>query len=688
MNSSIAWPSNSLIQVLLILIGLLFLYGLSLAWRSLMAIRTERRAAQELVKRKGLILDRDTIALQLGKANERLAGQLLLSMLRQQGLAFARPSDALDPVLDSAARVVAPARTVPNLLLLFGLIGTVVGLAYTLSSLGPQIQGAINAGDPKTVAQSLGTTLREMGGAFAGTLWGVTGAFILQAINAFTGIQAEQLAGDLDRVSMQFAPEIYPAGSEKQIASLHELLENSRQVLTDTKTEMANVSREFKLVLQEAGGIIKRSLDTLDSSSKEISKALQQASGDVRQSSEHLTGAVNSIKGHQEDFRNIYSAFSDMFDRSMKALKLHSDGELKEIRELQTAFGNSGSQIVQEIFKASEKLDQVSQALAMSESAYVLGTHDVTTSIKAGFDHLDTRLGDTLKTYTTEVTSVSSSLDGLRETLNTAQHASVSLERTLRAKDDAEHTRLKDQLQSEQILMLATARLTTSLDQLSPLLTTLHPGPETLVEALSARQEKLVGDWRSQQEKVDSMMLKATLDTHERLETLLGALGTRVDQAAQLQQTVGQDVHAQTRELVLLGNGMLDQLTNQAEQLQQRFGEANSRQLTLEKTVDTHQSTIGEISQTMKDVLSRIDRQLEFQEQRGTQTGSEQQALRTVLEQNRESALQLTRILETLPVRMQTAELVQSQTELASTMGRLLGGLERDLQAQQEGQPA
>jgi chromosome segregation ATPase len=184
------------------------------------------------------------------------------------------------------------------------------------------------------------------------------------------------------------------------------------------------------------------------------------------------------------------------------------------------------------------------------------------------------------------------------------------------------------------------------------------------------------------------MMLRATLDTHERLETLLGALGTRVDQAAQRQQAVGQDVHAQTRELVLLGNGLLDQLTRQTEQLQLRFGEVGSRHPTLEKTVDTHQGTIGEINQTMKGVLDRIDRQIEFGERRRTETGSEQEALRTSLEQNRESALQLTQILEALPVRMQTAELVQSQTQLASTMGRLLGGLERDLQAQQGGQPA
>ena len=688
MNASIAWPGNPLIQGLLVLIGLLFLYGLSLSWRALTAVRAERRAARTLVDRKGLILDRDTLALQLGTDSQRLSGQLLYSMLRQQGLAFARPSDALEPLLDSAARIVAPARTVPNLLLLFGLIGTVVGLAYTLSSLGPQIQGAINAGDPKTVAQSLGLTLKEMGGAFAGTLWGVTTAFILQAINAFTGIQAEQLAGDLDRVSLHFAPEIYPAGSEKQIASLSDLVRRSEQFLAETQSKISDTSDKFARVLQEAGGVIQKSLETLEGTSKDISKALQQASGDVRQSSEHLTGAVNAIKGHQQDFRNIYSAFSDMFGQSMKALKLHSDGELKEIRELQTAFGNSGSQIVQEIFRASEKLDQVSQALAMSESAYLLGTHDVTTSIRAGFDHLDTRLGDTLKAYTTEVTSVSSRLDELKETLGASQEASTALERTLRAKDDAERTRLKDQLQSEQVLMLATARLTTSLEQLSPVITALHDSPDRLAEALGARQEKLAGEWRKQQEQVDSMMLRATLDTHERLETLFGALGTRVEQAAQLQQAVGQDVHARTRELVLLGNGLLDQLTQQTEGLQQRFGEVTSKQLTLEKTVDTQQAATGEISRALQDLLSHLNRQIEVEEHRHSETGPEQAALRTALEQNRESALELKRALEALPEQMQTAELVQSQTQLASTMGRLLGGLERDLQAQQEGQPA
>ncbi|TSA82130.1 hypothetical protein FNU79_14010 [Deinococcus detaillensis] len=656
MNASIFWPSNPLIDVLLLLIAALFLYGLWLSLQALRTVKAERQAAQEIVKLPGLMLDPGSLVLQLGKNQDRLAGQLLRSMLDQQGLAFARPADVLEPVLDTAARLIAPARTVPNLLLLFGLIGTVVGLAYTLSSLGPQIQDAINAGDPKTVAQSLGVTLKQMGGAFAGTLWGVTTAFILQAINAVAGLQAEQLAGDLDRVSLQFAPMIYPASSEKQVASLSDLVRRSEVFLADTQSKIAATSEQFAQVLKDAGGVIQKSLETLEVTSKGISEALQRASSDVRQSSEHLTHAVNAIKDHQQDFRNIYSAFSEMFDKSMQALKLHSDGELKEIRELQAAFGNSGAQIVQEIFKSTEKMNQVSQDLARGEAAYLLGTQGVTTSIKAGFDHLGTQIGDTLSTYTREVNVVSSKLEGLQETLGASQTSTTSLERTLRAKDDAERTRMKDQLQSEQTLMVATARLTTTLEQLSPVMTRLQDSPNQLVEALSARQEQLAESWRNQQEHAQALLLRATLETHEHLEHLLGALGTRVEQAAQKQATEHED-QARVKELVLLATGQLDQLT--------------------------------ETNKAMRGISQQLQYQSEVAEQRRTQTDPEREALQGVLEHHRESALRVIHLLEALPGQLQTADLVHVQGQLTSTLDRLLASL-HDLPAHlpQEGQPA
>lgn len=704
MDVSLFWPANAqpLVKILLMLIGVLFLFGLALSLKSLALVAAERRAAQELSKRKGLMLDPLTVVIQLGESKHRLAGSLLLSMLQQQGLAFARPSDALEPVLDRAARLVTPARTVPNLLLLFGLIGTVVGLIFTLSSLGPQIQGAINAGDPKDVAQSLGRTLREMSGAFAGTLWGVTGAFLLQALNAWAGVQAEKLAGELDMVSLQFAPHIYPAGNEKQIASLSDLVRRSEQFLAETQSKISDTSDKFAQVLQQASGVIEQSLRTLETTSKDISRALQQASGDVRQSSEHLTSAVNAIKDHQQDFRNIYSAFSEMFDQSMQALKLHSDGELKEIRELQAAFGNSGSLIVQEIFRSAQKMDQISQDLVNGEAAYLRGTQDISTSIRVGFDHLDTQIGATLSTYTAEVNQVSARLDGLRDTLGLSQAASTALERTLRAKDAAEHTRLKDQLSSEQTLMVATARLATTLEQLSPVITSLQDGPTQLVEGLASRQEQLLDGWRAHRDQAHTQLLQATVDMHGRLEALLGALGSvgdRVERSGQQQQTAGQDLQSHTKELVVLGHGLLDQLTRQAESLEQQLGTVMTGHLTLANTVENQQVStsasleqmerrLEEAGQVLQGLLTHISRQADMEAQRQSDAGATQETLRTALNDNREVASQLARLLEALPAQLQTAELVHSQTQLASTMSRLVGGLDQDLPAVAEGQPA
>ena len=88
----------------------------------------------------------------LGKDGTTLVASFLRDMLWQGGMAFARLSDVLEPILDRVQRLNAPARAIPNLLLLLGLIATVAGLIDTLSNLGPDIQGAITAGNPKEVA--------------------------------------------------------------------------------------------------------------------------------------------------------------------------------------------------------------------------------------------------------------------------------------------------------------------------------------------------------------------------------------------------------------------------------------------------------------------------------------------------------------------------------------------------------
>lgn len=616
------FPPNPIIRAMLLLMLALFVLGLVLAVGALINLLAERKAAQHLLNRKILLLDRITLPLMLGTAANRLPGQLLMAMVQQKGMASARPSDALDPVLDSVNRISSAARTMPNLLLLFGLISTVVGLAFTLQSLGPQIQDAINSGEPTAVAGKLGETLREMGGAFAGTLWGVSTAFLLQVLNAAAGVQADKLSGELDQVVLRFAPDVYPAGTEEQLASLTKVLQHSEQFLAVTQQKISETSEQFAAVLGDAGKVIQESLKTLNTSSIQISKALQQASGDVRQSSERLTKAVDAIKNHQEDFRNIYTSFNEMFERSMKELKLHSESQLGEIRHLQKDFGQMGGQIVQEIFKTSEKLGGLSQGLGKLNDSFLAGTQDVNLSLKAGFQRLDTDLGKTLGSYTTEVNAVStqlalfsSSFTELDQHVQANEGATRLLERTLRAKDDAERTRIKDLMNAEQTLIAATARMATGLEQLQPLLTALQQQMVgTLTDLGDKQAATLAGLLAGMNEQSSSVQ--------QNFEAVSQGLAQYISHQTGEQQGLTQTLHKQGTETNLLLSGLLDQLSSQSEQW--------------------------------------------------TEQGQQREQWQATVNQSQDAATHLTRLLQALPEQLRVAELAHSQLALIASLERLI----------------
>ena len=56
-----------------------------------------------------------------------------------------------------------------------------------------------------------------MGDAFQGTLYGVLTTLILQLMNAVSSVHAGKLAGELDELDAQFAPQVYPASSENRL---------------------------------------------------------------------------------------------------------------------------------------------------------------------------------------------------------------------------------------------------------------------------------------------------------------------------------------------------------------------------------------------------------------------------------------------------------------------------------------
>lgn len=506
---SVLLPHTGLLWTLLL--GILALFGLGVVqWARLHArLGREEAAARRVSGLQRPASDSATLSVMLGRDHATLAGTLMVQMVRHSGLAFARPGDVLEPLIDQVRQDSVANRALPNLLLLFGLISTVVGLIGTLGQLGPSIQSAMSAGDPGQVAQNLGVTLREMSSAFAGTFWGVTTAFLLQVAQWFTAGRAQRLIRSLDDISLKYAPQLYPAGSEKQLESLQALMERSGTFLQETQEAIQRTSQEFSQVLTEAGTTINESLKTLQRTSQDISVALKQASGDVKLSSERLTSAVDALQQHKSDYRNIYTQFNEMFERSMTALGRHSDQQLGEIRAVHTEFGRTGADIVAEIFKVSEKLTQVTGDLAVSQNVMTSAAGEVYSSLRGGFDSLQSRLDETLKAYTTEVNVVGAAMDALRPDLKGSADAMTALDRTLRGKDDAERTRARDEDARDAALREQMTALTQTLAQVQ--------GPlEQGVTALTAPPA-----WEAD--------LRATLTAHQAtLDALRAAVQTEL----------------------------------------------------------------------------------------------------------------------------------------------------------------
>lgn len=490
----VVWPPNGTVQSVVALIGLVWLAGVRAAWAAHCRVRDERAHVAAVRDKLGLLGDGVGLPAVLGRSSASLAVRLARGMVGHRGLANARAADVLDPLADEAARVVLTARAFPNFLLLLGLLATILGLAFTLAEVAPDIERSLSSAGADGVATSLGRTLSEMRGAFAGTLWGVAAALTLQGFTSWVAARADRLVAELEALGVALAPHVYPAGTEQHLASLQEMLAEGRRFYDETQGRIRETSEEFKKVLGAASSLIASSLKTLETTSTDVGKSLMRASGDVLASSEQLTRAAKALEGYQGELRNTYSMFSEMFERSMQQLKGQSDDQLAHIRDLQREFGDAGGAVVERLLGTSELLRDTTGELKSGAAAYLQGTQEVTTSIRAGFDHLNDRLREVLDAYTAEVAAVSAHLGGLTARVGEGTEATGLLVKTLRDKDATELTRHRDRQAGEQRVVTAVASIKQAIADLEPTLSVLRDAPATVAGAIDAARDGLAGE--------------------------------------------------------------------------------------------------------------------------------------------------------------------------------------------------
>lgn len=327
--------------------------------------------------------------------------------------------EAIATMLDqSEAARLSFARTAPNLLLLAGLLGTVLGLAGAIGTLGPQIQNTLQTTDPIHLTRDLGFTLQHMQTAFACTLWGILAAIIVAGFTR--GVVAKQsnfLAEVEEFMIHDLVPYLIPKSQAAQLDDIRKVLTTGQRFLSQISEKMASASEQFEKVLTSAGDHMKVSLESLQTLTGNIQTTLTEASVNVQNSANALITSTETIKESTEnlkeqhtDLRNAYTNLQNLFDESRKSLEEQITHQLEQIGKLRQDFGDSAQKIVNHIDKVSERLSESTQAFNKAGEKYLNSNTELRNDLSGRFKRLEESLGKLLADHQREMNRVEENL--------------------------------------------------------------------------------------------------------------------------------------------------------------------------------------------------------------------------------------------------------------------------------------
>ena len=253
---------------------------------------------------------------------------------------------------DQLFRINTLHRSLLSIFIILGLLGTLFGLADTMSALDELLR-ATSKLDNDTLSLSLQQLLGTLKGAFAPSIMGVSltvggvllFAFYLRAI-------ALPLGGLLERVTLTiWVPQLVPTPSQK----IRERLQLSRQQM-ERSVEAAKQVTEFADDIQSKTGSLRETLGL----TTEAFKQMTEVADSLGAFSLHFEAGVKALIPFQRDLQSLYQQMKDesrVFQESVQRNIAGSEDFQQRIQ------GQLTSQ--------HEQLVRVMNALEMYEAAYL-----------------------------------------------------------------------------------------------------------------------------------------------------------------------------------------------------------------------------------------------------------------------------------------------------------------------------
>lgn len=480
------------------------------------------------------------------------------------------PGDLINYTISSLMRWNGLIRSVMAIFIVIGLLGTIFGLADSITILAPSLDvvtaDTTSQENTKKITNALGNLLGSMKGAMAPSIWGI-GFTILGVLlyGCHVHLFCHPVNSGLKRLTFTvWIPRLYPTTSQKLIRTLQESEQQMRRGY-DTATRVGEL------------------VETVQDNISEFNENLRRAN-DITQplsdSASQLNATANTLNS---SFVQSLTTFSDRFSENVQHLTSFQ-GEIRSLYE----------QIADEsmLFQAgaNHRLDEQNQKLATTLNA--------------------------LKSYEEAYVASRQELDEtLRQFINEAKEANTSLNANNRhLLEDIKHQLNLDLQSLQQVLDNRLSALVDRFNRFETPLANAADKIETIVENFAKLSQGTVENLQQQFEKQNDNnrdQLDAISDLNRKIVSLLVTLDESSSEHGTAVQALSENVVSLTEEVRPLSDS-IQSLTSDAGDLSRAIvaiGEqvesisATSRQL-VEQTREATQSLSNDTGVLSKSVES------------------------------------------------------------------------------------
>lgn len=235
-----------------------------------------------------------------------------------------------------------------SIFIVLGLLGTLFGLADTMSSLDALLRGTAQLNNA-TLSQSLQSLLGTLKSAFAPSIWGVSlTVFGVLLFAVYMRVIVLPLNGLLERTTLTvWIPQLMPTASQR----LQERLRLSREQMERAVTASQEVT-EFAEDIRSKTGSLRETLGLTTDAFKQMADVADR----LGSFSNQFAQSVKGITGFQQELRTLYQQIADESRAFQQSVQLNIAGSEEFQKQIQAQL-NSQHQQMASLLKALQSYE-------------------------------------------------------------------------------------------------------------------------------------------------------------------------------------------------------------------------------------------------------------------------------------------------------------------------------------------